>query len=420
MNKVKIKRIIKNEYIYSVVTKIFLILIGVVHSALFARYLGTSLNGEIQYIMSIVAIGAIVITGGIHQAYPYFKKKYHSAEYLEKYMNTTTSIFSLLLMTGIILCILQPIKIGLIAILMVLSGYSTISGYILLVEEPNKRNTLFFLSHVIEVLLIVILMLFSKANLWIGLVAYAFTDIVKIVLFSSSIKIHHEFKIDKSESIQLYKYGFFPMIALLLTTLNYKIDIIMLETYDYISSSQLGIYALAYTISSKTWLIPDSLKVILISKLANGKSYLEVAKIMRISFLISVIVAICITLFGKPFIYILYGEEYMDAYSVICISVLGSAFMSFFKMVSQYNIMNKKQKINALMLIGSILINIILNLIFVPIYGIHGAAYATVIANLVCAITFVVYFSKQTKIKIVHAVIIQKQDWNFIKSFMKK
>lgn len=414
----KLKKILYNEYIYSIVTKIFLVGLGLVHSAIFARYLGASLNGSLNYITSITSIAAIVVTGGIHQAYPYFRKKYGKEDYVNKYMTMTTDIFLVLAIISVALFFLVPnVEQSLMGILTVVAGYSTISGHVLLVESPNTRNRIFMLSHICETIFVIILYVFTKANIVFAIIAYIFADVFKIIAFipKISFKIDHSYKI--SDLKELYAYGFFPMVALLLNTLNYKIDVIMLKNYSFISLAQVGVYSIGYTIANKTLLIPDSLKVILISKLAKGKDHEEVSRVMRLSFAVCILVAICIVLFGKPFIDLVYGKEYAGAYSVICISVCGTVFMTFFKMISQYNIMHKRQALNAALLTVSIIVNVGLNLLLVPIFDINGAAVATAIGYFVCSLVFIIYFCKVTNTRIHEAMLIQKSD---IEPYLKK
>lgn len=406
-----IKKIIYNEYIYSIITKLFLVILGLIHSAVFARYLGPSLNGSLNYITAITSIAAIIVTGGIHQAYPYFRKRYGKDEYIDKYMTMTTDVFAILFVVALGLFFFVPdTEKSLMGILTVVTGYSTISGHVLLVETPNKRNRIFMIAHICETLFVTGLYFFTSANIVLAIIAYLFADVFKIIAFLPQIrfKIDHHYKL--SDIKELYIYGFFPMIALLLNTLNYKIDVIMLKNYSFISLAQVGVYSIGYTIANKTLLIPDSIKVILISRLAKGKDHEEVSRVMRMSFAVCLLVAICIVIFGKPFIDIVYGKEYAGAYSVICISVCGTVFMSFFKMVSQYNIMHKHQALNALLLTISIVVNVCMNLILVPLYDINGAAVATAIGYFVCSVIFVIYFCRVTGTKICDVVFIKKSD----------
>ena len=62
----RFKNIIKNEYLFSIITRFFVIAISMLQSIVVARYLGASLKGTSAYISSIAAIGSIIVTFGMH------------------------------------------------------------------------------------------------------------------------------------------------------------------------------------------------------------------------------------------------------------------------------------------------------------------------------------------------------------------
>ena len=162
-------------------------------------------------------------------------------------------------------------------------------------------------------------------------------------------------------------------------------------------------------------MIPNAVKEILLSKLANGKGKDEVCKIIKLCWPICLISTICIIILGKPFIYIFYGSEYADAYLTTIICVFGTIFMIFFKMISTYNIINGRQKINLVLLLISNVINILLNVFLIPLYGTNGAAVASDISYFICAILFVSYFCKTEKLKLKQVIFLKKEDMKFLK-----
>ena len=62
-------------------------------------------------------------------------------------------------------------------------------------------------------------------------------------------------------------------------TLNYRIDILMLDDIFHISTAEIGVYSVGVALAEKIWLIPDATKDILMSKLSNGSNSEEVAKV---------------------------------------------------------------------------------------------------------------------------------------------
>ena len=263
----------------------------------------------------------------------------------------------------------------------------------------------------IKFLYYIILFLFGPKNLLLGVTTLIIAPIIESIYFSSKLKYKFSIKYMKFKTLApLVSYGFLPMVAVLLTTLNYRLDVIMLRRTSYISLASIGVYSIGITLAEKVLLVSDAVKEILLSKLAKGKGEEEVAKAMRFCFAISLFLAIVITFISKLFISLLYGAEYAGAEVVTNISVWGTIFMVFFRMISQYNVANKKQKYNVIFLSFAIVINIILNTILIPIYGINGAAIATSIGYCISSAMFIVYFHKVSKIKYRNLIFITKSD----------
>ena len=122
---------------------------------------------------------------------------------------------------------------------------------------------------------------------------------------------------------------------------------------------------------------------------------------------------------GKPVISILFGNEYLTAYSITVVCTLGTVFMVFIKMISQYNIVHKKQLTNMFLLAGAVVLNILLNLWLVPICGVLGTAIASLISHFICGMSFALFFSIKTKTRIFDLIIIRKDDLRIINNLFK-
>ena len=94
--------------------------------------------------------------------------------------------------------------------------------------------------------------------------------------------------------------------------------------------------------------------------------------------------------------------------------------MNSFKMISQYNIITKKQVYNMLILLAGIIVNILSNVILVPHYGIIGAAWGSVIGYTFSSIIFVIYFSKCENITTLSILFPNKDDIKFIMIVLSK
>ncbi len=414
----KLSKILKNEYIFSVTTKLSTLAMTLVQSILIARYLGAELKGEYSYIYSIVSIASIIITFGMHQAYPFFRKKMGKAEIYKDFISIIYAIYFLYLIAAIIISFsfIHDMELRTAIILTPIYGYERVIAYVYLIEEPNKRNKWWAIITFVDLVFVSALMVFTKRGFYSVVLILAFAEISKAIVYTVLVSVKPSFNRKQIPLLgDLLRMGFFPMVALLMTTLNYKIDILMLKQFEFITAAQVGIYSVGMNFADKIVLIPDSLKGVLVSKLSKGASEHEVAKVSRLCFWTSVAVCLFMLSVGNPLLLFLYGKEYDGAYSVLMICAFGSLFVGYFKLIAQYNIVNQKQIRNVLLLSLSIIVNVILNFLLIPRYGLNGAAFASGVGYFLSGWIFIIWFTKSNQIHFSEMFLIQKTDLDFIK-----
>ena len=161
----RIKKIANNEYIFSIATKFVNMGCSVLQSILVARYLGAELKGHNALITSIVSIGAIIITFGMHQAYPYVRKKYGKEQIYNNYLSVLSYVFILYFLLAVVVSLFVPkIDIRVAILLIPIAGYAKALGYVSLIELPNRYNTLHLIIVGIDLLCVYI----HKEQLFLG------------------------------------------------------------------------------------------------------------------------------------------------------------------------------------------------------------------------------------------------------------
>lgn len=414
----ELKKAFKNQYFFSVIAKMFMVIIGLLNSIFLARYLGPELKGIVTSVVNNSNIISIVITFGLHQAYFYYRKRDQSEGFLSEFMSLTIVVFSIyFLVSGCIIAVILPDpEVISCAMLSIIMGYSTVVNHVALAEFPNRRNTIMSLIHLIDLLVLIFLYFVIPVSYGIAMVLSGFVFLAEAIIYTWVIPFKfniHNLRV--ALFLKYIKFGLLPMLAILLSTFNYRIDVIMLRASDNVSFAEIGIYSIGVSLAEKVFLVPDAVKEILISKLTKGKDKEEVAKVIRVCWPIALLSTIGIVIFGKLFIDIFYGIEYSAAYQTTVICVFGTVFMVFFKMISSFNIVNGKQYVNMIVLVIADLFNVVLNLCLIPIWGCNGAAIASDISYLLCALAFLIYFSKTQSIPIKKIVLLQKNDLKVIR-----
>lgn len=410
-NKLKnfLVNITKNIYIFSVLSKLFGVLTGFIYTILFTRYLGPELRGNSAVIINLSTLVSVIMGFGVYQVYPRFKKL--EGEILEVFTSNIKGMFMLYCILAIPFTLFLPInmdtKISILIFPMTI--FIKQLNYIVLVEYPKRRNLSAIILNIIDLLLIGLLLLFTKANYLILISFLLCKEFIYLVIAAQNLGLNFfKIKYRLNNLFQYIKFGFVPMLTLMLMTINYRVDVLMLN--GHVSTADIGIYSLGVSLAERIWIIPDALKDTLISRLSKGKTEIEVAKVIRISLLLIIISIVFVVFFGQFIIEILFGKEFYGAYKITVIMLYGVVGMIFYKMVYSYNVVNGYINVNFILLGFAALINVIGNLFLIPIYGIKGAAYTSVISYLLCGISFLIYFKYKSGIKFKELLFIHKAD----------
>lgn len=417
----KIVKIVENPYIFSVLSKICIVFLGFGYTVCQSRYLGPSLKGDVAYISSITQITSIIFGCGIHQAYPYYKKK--TGKDVAPFFTRLTIVVTLLyFVISIVLTGMIHDDVKLVAVFMMtpLLTYNRIVSYINMVEAPNKKNTTELLADSLLLIVVMILWGVVPESIFWGIFLLVFKDLILAIIYTYRLRkpIIASSKLNLVETIEVLRYGIFPMLALLMTTLNYRVDVIMLK--QFVTSADVGVYSVGVMLAERVWLIPDALKEVMISNLAKGKGANEVGFVIRICNTTCVFVMLGIITLGYPFINMFFGNEYSGAYSVTVVIMIGVLFMVYYKIIGAFNIVEGKQKENFIYLIVSVICNIILNIVLIPIWGNIGAAIASVFSYAISAGLFLRKFISENPIKISAMIFINKSDIDRLRRIIKR
>lgn len=419
-----LKSFYNNDYVFSVFAKVMGVVLGIVVGSMTARFFGAELKGIMSVVQNDVTLYAVFLGLGIYQAYPFFRKK--EPEIFGEYVNNISTLFVLyeVLAVAVALILRQygtDDYLALAIVLMPIEVYIKQLNYIVLVESPRRRNISSLVISASEIVLLVFLWIFAEPTVFTVLAYFVSTVIANLILSYINLRFNPlRIRPQVSRIPSFVRFGFVPMLVYLCMTVNYKIDIQMLKRFDNVSYADIGIYSTGVALANKIWMIPDAIKDILLSRLIKGKREDEVAKVLRINLFFCVLAIVGLALIGKPAVALLYGEEFAMSYYVMLLMLVGVFGMIFYKMIYSYNISQGRRWINLLFLGCAAVINVIGNLITIPMYGIWGAGIVSVASYVVCGMCFLIYFHRVSHISYAKLLFIQKEDIASLKAFLKK
>lgn len=170
----------------------------------------------------------------------------------------------------------------------------------------------------------------------------------------------------------------------LLITLYMRIDTVMIK--EILGDNSAGQYSAAARLSEGVYFLPLTIiaslyPAIVNAKKNNSKIYeARLKNLYSLMFYLAVFIAFFTSFIAPYAVNILYGENYNKTADVLVIHIWAAVFVFLGVCSGRWLLTENLQVISiANTAIGAI-INIILNLIFIPKYGINGAAWASIIS----------------------------------------
>lgn len=176
-------------------------------------------------------------------------------------------------------------------------------------------------------------------------------------------------------------------VGLALLTFSNKVDMLMLQKLD--TYEAVGLYAIGYKFSDLLDLVVSALAVpftmVLITSWPDKPEEFR-GRLFQAIAVAAVLGGLAVAAFlpsSKVLITSLYGLQFAGAATAAALLVIGSALSGLTFVVISALISAKKLRVFPWLAAGGLLLNVGLNLLFIPRWSIDGAAIATVITELV-------------------------------------
>lgn len=124
----------------------------------------------------------------------------------------------------------------------------------------------------------------------------------------------------------------------------------------------------------------------------------HIKKASRLIFVITIPAILVLLLFSKTLLGF-FGAEYQQASTALTILLIGQVFNALCGSVGMYMDMTGKQQIFQKIIVSALVVNIVLNWILIPKYGMIGAAFATALSTILWNVFGAAYLLKVNKVK---------------------
>ena len=261
----------------------------------------------------------------------------------------------------------------------------------------------------VPVFIFSIILFLTQNQEWLIEVFLAGFILLFIITTTQTIRLFKKLKPsnNKEQSFsyaQIFKRSYPMALSAIAYFIMQSVDIIILTAYE--GYDKVAYYSIAVKLATVTALALMSVNIVVAPKIAeiyNNNDHNTLNNLIRdssrIIFSISLPVLIILFVFSG-FILSFFGENYVLAKDALGILLVGQFFSSICGPGAVYlNMTGREQKLNKILIAG-LFVNVILNFILIPVYGIEGAAAATLISMLFWNTLIVTTIYKSDKIKI--------------------
>lgn len=197
---------------------------------------------------------------------------------------------------------------------------------------------------------------------------------------------------DLSIAKQLLKDSWPLIFSAIVVMIYMRIDQIMIK--EMLGEYEVGIYSAAVRLSEAFYFIPMLITASLFPAILNAKNQsdeLYKQRLQRLyTFMVwfAIAIALPMTFLSDWLILLLFGQAYQEAGQVLMIHVWSMPFVFLLVASGKWFIAEGLARMALYRNLSAAFLNVVLNIIFIPIYGVVGAAISTLLAFFMAAYFF--------------------------------
>jgi len=419
------------------ITRIIQLALGIGTSVIIARVLGP--QGKGIYSLAILLPSLLVLLGnfGIGQASVFYvgKKKYSPSEVFANNIVLSFLLSIVCFLIGLVVILffrsslfpgVANVYLFLALFLIPFQFFLNFVNYILLGLQRIKEFNFIsiFQSFIFLILLSIFLLILKfgvKATIIFNILSCFLGTIVLFYLVKKIIGNFH-LHLNKFYFKDAFRYGFKVYLGNVIGFLHYRIDIFLINIF--LNPIAVGFYSIATALSEKIWLVSLSASTVLFPRVSSETDEKRLNNftpfVCRNVLLITAIGAILLFILGHWIIILLFSEKFLNSILPFKILLIGAVTISGWRVLANDLYGRGRPELNIYISLISVLLNIVLNILWIPKFGIVGAAWATSISYTFAFVMISIVYSKISGNNIWNVVLPHRSDFYFYKDLVGK
>ena len=201
-------------------------------------------------------------------------------------------------------------------------------------------------------------------------------------------------RIDRGYVAAATSYGLRVHIANILGFLGYRLDVFVLNSYA--TPAAVGFYAAAVAVAERLWMLSQAVSVALFPRIAEEKDE-DVRRsitplLARNTLWLTAVAGVLFWILSNQIITLLFSSEFRSSGAALRALLPGVVLFSAARVLGNDIAARGRPILNSYIATVSVALNLGLNLMLVPRYGIKGAAWSSTASySLLCVMTAAVY-----------------------------
>jgi O-antigen/teichoic acid export membrane protein len=176
-------------------------------------------------------------------------------------------------------------------------------------------------------------------------------------------------------------------LGVIFSVLYFRLDIVMLQLMT--DDRVVGFYSAAYKLFEIVVILPHSLMIVLFPSLVEefhkdrGTFEISFKKAFMVFFMVGSSIALVFYSFSNEIIGLIYGNGFLFSVKVLDVLAIAMSLSFLIFLLSNILIVSGREMTNTWSLVGATILNVALNFALIPIHGELGAAWTTVVCEVV-------------------------------------
>ncbi len=375
--------------------QMFALVLSFIIGAWLARYLGPAAYGKLNYALAFAGLFGFIASLGVDSIlvrelvkFPEKKEELLGTSFILKLIGGTAAFLLTVIATRLLVeDLLSQVLIIVFAASFIIQSLNVISFFFQArVEARNNVRAQIIASLITAVLKITFIL--SEVSLFWLMTIFVLDGLWQVIIYTRIYQREgnklSQWRFNRPLAKKVWHDSWLLMLSSAAAFIMLKIDQVMVG--QMMGEKEVGIYAAAVKFVEIWYFLPGIICASLFPAIINAKAIgLEIyhhrlRSLYKLMIVLAVGIAIPTSLLAFWAVKLLFGMEYLLAVPILQIYVWSGVGLFWGWAINQYLMAeNKTRAIFALNLVA-MLVNILLNLILIPLVGLIGAALATLIS----------------------------------------